>query len=262
MSGNSDNGGYHLSLSIGKSLWDDLVGSALPVRVGEGSFEVGKMVYNGLKQLQVKEKVVALLEDQQPDSALVKARERAADIWGSRRSQVYSFIQEIIRIEGDWQIEVDREGTEFRYDTQKLGVDAHVKAVVHGKAHLLKENLELPFTIEKRLGASCSLGNIRYDKQSRAIIGEVMNPEIDLGEHVIFRMLNDAAGKLIEQQGLSKINPVPILKKDQIDEMVAPAGGPLKMQMGVDDIQLEVTQEDLTLRIRFGFSQLQLTAAS
>ena len=32
---------YHLSLSIGKSLWDDLVGAALPLKVKDGTFDLG-----------------------------------------------------------------------------------------------------------------------------------------------------------------------------------------------------------------------------
>ncbi|MFT4980135.1 MAG: hypothetical protein ACI8S6_006047, partial [Myxococcota bacterium] len=31
---------WHLSLSLGKALWDDLVGAALPVTVSKGSFEL------------------------------------------------------------------------------------------------------------------------------------------------------------------------------------------------------------------------------
>ena len=53
---------YHLSLSIGKSLWNDLVGGALPIQVSQGAFDLGKAVYKGVKQLQVREKVSALLE--------------------------------------------------------------------------------------------------------------------------------------------------------------------------------------------------------
>jgi len=254
----SDN--YHLSFSIGKSLWDDLVGAALPARVSQGSFELTRAVYQGVKQLQVKEKVVALLESEETPAVVAKAREHASNLWHERREQVYALIGELVRVEGEWQVDIDREGTEFHYGHQKIGVDAHVKAVVHGRAYLLKNNIELPFTIEKRLGASCHLGNIHFDKDSRAVVGEIVNPELDLGEHFIFQFLNQGLSKLAEQQ-IHRFNPVPILKKDQVEEMVSPAGGPLKLKMGVDDIALEVTEENLSLKVRFGFSQLQLTGS-
>jgi len=250
--------GYHLSLSIGKALWDDLVGAALPLTVQQGDFDLGPLVYRGVQQLQVKEKVVALLEDRQPPAVVTRARHRAADIWGRRRKQVYQVIQEMVSVEGDWKLEIDKEGTEFHYAEQKIGVDAHVKATVHGRARLLRNNVEFPFTLEKRLGATCFLGDIQYDKGQRAVIGTVQEPAVDLGEHVVLRLLNKAAAMVLEQQ-LARFSRVPILRKDQLEDLVSPAGGPLKLQMGVEDVAIEVTEENLTLKVRFGFTQLQLT---
>jgi len=43
-----------------------------------------------------------------------------------------------------------------------------------------------------------------------------------------------------------------------VEEMVSPAGGPLRLQMGVEDVALEVTEDNLTLKVRFGFSTKQL----
>ena len=139
-------------------------------------------------------------------------------------------------------------------------MDAHVKAVVHGRAYLMGNNIELPFTIEKRLGAACYLGNIHFDKEKRAVVGEIVDPRLDLGEHFVFQFLNQGLSKLAEKQ-IHRFNPVPILKKDQVEDMVAPAGGPLKLKMGVEDIALEVTEENLSLKVRFGFTQLQLTGS-
>lgn len=251
---------YHLSLSIGKALWDDLVGAALPVKVAEGQFDLGKLAYQGVKQLQVKEKVVALIEDSHPPAAVIAAKDRAAELWRGRREQVYHLVQEVVRIEGDWKVQIDREGSDFHYAPQKIGVDAHARVLVNGRVHLMRNNMELPFTLEKRLGAACHLGEIHYDKDQRAVVGKVMDPSIDLGEHVILRLLKQGADKLLLQQA-EKWSSVPILKKDQLEEMVAPAGGPLKLKMGIDDVEIEVTEDDLTLRVRFGFTQLQLTGS-
>jgi hypothetical protein len=248
---------YHLSLSIGKALWDDLMGAALPAKLKDGSFDLGRALYQGVKQLQVKEKVAALLETRDPPALVLRARDQVASVWGGRRTQVYKLIDRLVHVEGDWKVEIDREGTEFHYAPQKLGVDAHVKAVANGKAFLLDRNLELPFTLEKRLGASCHLGDIRYDKEARAIVGEIMDPAVDFGDHFILRLLNEVGAYLLQQQ-IPQYNPVPILKKQQVEELVSPAGGPLKLQMGVEDVALEVTEETLTLKVRFGFTQLQL----
>ena len=40
--------------------------------------------------------------------------------------------------------------------------------------------------------------------------------------------------------------------------MVAPAGGPLKLKMGIDDVRIEVNENDLQLKVRFAFEQPQL----
>lgn len=251
---------YHLSLSIGKALWDDLVGAALPVKVSDGEFEMGKLLYQGVKQLQVKEKVVALLEDQSRPPAVRESAKRAAAIWRARREQVYTLLNDAVRVEGAWRVDIDREGSNFHYAHQKIGVDAHARLTVTGKVHLLRNNVELPFVLEKRLGATCHLGEIHYDKDQRAVVGKVLDPAVHLGEHVVMRLLKQGADQLLAQQAV-KWSSIPILKKDQLEEMVAPAGGPLKLKMGIDDVEIEVTDNDLTLRVRFGFTQLQLTGA-
>lgn len=251
---------YHLSLSIGKALWDDLVGAALPMKVADGEFDLGKLLYKGVKQLQVKEKVVALLEDRHPPARVMAARDRAAEVWRGRRKQVYALLNDAVAIQGDWKVHVDREGSDFHYAPQKIGVDAHARVTVNGVLHLLRNNVEVPFTLEKRLGATCHLGDIHYDKERRAVVGKVLDPAIDLGDHVVMRLLKQGADYLIASQ-VGKLASVPLLKKDQLEEMVAPAGGPLKLKMGIDDVEIEVTENDLTLRVRFGFTQLQLTGS-
>lgn len=251
---------YHLSLSIGKALWDDLVTAALPYKVADGEFDLGKLVYQGVKQLQVKEKVVALIEDKNPPPAVVAVKDRAAELWHQRREQVYRLLNEVLKVEGDWRVQIDQDGTEFHYAPQRIGVDAHARLTVNGKIHLLRNNVEVPFTLEKRLGATAHLADIRYDKDQRAIVGNVTDPSIDLGEHVVMRLLKQGADYLINQQ-LESYKVVPLLKKDQLDEMLAPAGGPLKLKMGIDEVGVEVSDSELTLRVRFGFTQLQLTGA-
>jgi hypothetical protein len=248
---------YHLSLSIGKALWDDLVGAALPLKVREGTFDLTRVVYRGVKQLGVRQRVRALLEDRQPPDAAVRVKDRAAQLWAEHRHEVYGVIQEMFRVEGDWYVEVDKKGTEFHYGPQKIGIDAHVKAVATGTAYLLRDNVEIPFTIEKRLGAECHMGNIRYDKDKNAVVGDVQDPFIDFGEGVILQALSQGAAYLLEQQ-TQRFSGVPLIKRAQLEEMVAPAGGPLKLKMGIDDVRIEVSDTALTLKVKFGFDQAQI----
>jgi hypothetical protein len=250
---------YHLSLTIGKTLWDDLVGVALPYRVKDGTFDVGRLVYRQVKQLGVRERVSALIEDRQPPPVVNRVRERATKVWAARREQVYGAVERVVKIEGDWSLDIDKEGSEFHYAQQKIGVDAHVKGVATGKALLFDGNVELPFTIEKRIGAACHLGDIHFDKNDAAIVGSVQDPSLDFGDHIAFRVLNEIAAWALAQQ-TERFSKVPILKKAQVEDLVSPAGGPLRLQMGVEDVALDVTEETMTLKVRFGFTQKQITA--
>jgi hypothetical protein len=62
-------------------------------------------------------------------------------------------------------------------------------------------------------------------------------------------------------QQVERFSAVPVLKRSQVEELVAPAGGPLRVQMGVEDVAIDVSEHQLTLKVRFGFKQKQLTDA-
>lgn len=253
--------GYHLKFTIGKALWNDLFGIGLPFEVGKGTFDLIKQVRMGVKQLGVREKVRGLLVDKnvQLPTVVVRGKDAAVRVWGERRESVWKVVDELVRVEGDWRVDVDRDGSDFHYGNQKFGVEAHVKAVATGKVYLLRENIEFPFVLEKRIGAEAALGDIRYDREKRALIGHLEDVEVDLGDAFILQMLSRGVERLLKEQ-VGKVNPVSILRKDQLEDMVSPAGGPLKVKMGVEDVALDISEEEMTLKVRFGFTQLQLTA--
>ena len=137
-----------------------------------------------------------------------------AQLWADHREDVYQVVNEMFRVEGDWSIEIDDQGTEFHYAPQKIGVDAHIKAVINGTAYLVRDSVEIPFTIEKRLGAAAHMGNIRYDKDKRAVVGDVEDPFIDLGDGVILQALSQAGAQLLAQQ-TERFRATPLIK-DQL----------------------------------------------
>ena len=257
MSAKQISDGFHLKFSIGRALWNDLFAAGLPYRVGNGSFDLIRNLHAGYKQLEVREKVRGLLADTQVPEVLVKGVAVARNTWGERRGKVIEVVDRLVKIEGDWTVDVDREGSSFKYSHQKFGVEAHVKAIATGKIVLLERNIEIPFTLEKRIGAEAALGDIRYDKERRALVGTVQDVTVDLGEHFILQLLSRGAEQLLAQQ-VPKVNPVPILQKQQVEEMVGPVGGPLKLRMGVEDVALDIDEDEITLKVKFGFSQLQI----
>ena len=76
--------------------------------------------------------------------------------------------------------------------------------------------------------------------------------------YVVMQLLSEVARYLLERQA-HRFDQVSILKKTKLEDLVGPAGGPLKVKMGIQDVIVEVSTEELTLRVRFGFEQLQLT---
>src|SRR3954467_15752024 len=121
--------GFHLKFTIGRALWNDMFSVGLPFKVGDGQFDVLPNLRAGLKRLEVREKVRGLLEDREVPAMLVRGKDAAKNVWMNRREQVYTLLKDVLRIEGDWKVEVDREGSEFKYSEQRFGVEAHVKAV-------------------------------------------------------------------------------------------------------------------------------------
>ena len=170
---------------------------------------------------------------------------------------MYQRLNELVRVEGEWRVELDDFGTELRYARQKVSADAYVKGIAEGTLYLMRENVELPFRLERRVGATVALGNIHYDPGHRAVIGNIQDLGIFIGDNAVFQLASRLAEYALEQQ-LPRVGPVPILRRDQVEEMVGPMGGSLKMQMGVEDLDLVITDSEMTLQIRFGFDRVQL----
>jgi hypothetical protein len=248
----------HLSLSLSRELWSEMLAAALPIKLAGESFDLARNARQLVRQLGMRERVAGLLEDRSPPAALVRAKDRLKSVWTQRKPGLYRRLNSLVRIEGTWQVDLDTIGTDLRYSRQKVTADAYVRGVARGTVYLLRENLEFPFHLERRLGASVALGNIHYDPGHRAIIGSIEDLGVYVGDGALLQLMARLAEKGLEQQ-LPRVNPVPILRRDQVEDMVGPMGGPLKMQLGVEDLDLEITEQDLTLKIRFGFTRAQLT---
>jgi hypothetical protein len=261
MSGRALSDGFHLKFAIGRALWNDLFAASLPFRLGRGHFDLLRVVHAGYRQLQVRDRVRGLLEDPhvQVPEVLVRGAAVARGAWDDRRDDVIAWVERVVRVEGDWTVEIDREGSAFRYADQRFGVEAYLKAVLAGKVVIPSQNLEIPFTLERRVGAEAALGDVRYDRERRALVGTLQDVTVDLGEHVVLQLLARGAEQLLAQQ-VPTVNPVTILPKSAVEDLVGPMGGPLNLKLAVEDVALEIDEEELTLKVKFGFTQLQLEA--
>jgi hypothetical protein len=241
---------WHLTLSVHRELFDQIVAGVLPIKVGKGRFHV-------LRDLELRQRVKGLIEDRHPPQVITRARERAVEAWRDRREDVHKRIDELLHVEGEWRVQIDQDGSNLRYGHQAVGLEARVRLSAEGSAQFLGEGFELPFALHKFVAASIELGNIHYDRNRRAIVGEVGRPVVDLGEHVLLQLASQGLELALEKQ-LFRVNPVTILAKDQVEGMVTPATESLKLQMGVEDMALDVDDATVTLKARFGFSQRQL----
>ena len=248
---------WHLSLSLQKDLWDRLLHAALPIKVAKGEFDLVRNMRSAVKALDVKQRVKGLLEDHATPVVMKRAQERAIALWRERRGQINELIDDLIQIEGTWRVQLDQEGSEFQYGRQQIGVKAQVRVVAEGTARLLRNNVEFPFVIEKRAAAALKLNAIQYDRQREELVGELGDILVDLGENIVLELLGRAAEFGLDRQ-LRNVNPLKILSRAQLEEFVSPAGGALNMQMGVDDLDLVVDGENITLKVRFGCSQKQI----
>lgn len=251
---------YHFSLSLSKSLFTELLGAALPVSLSKGPFDLAKNLRQGLDQLQVRRRVAGLLEDRGAPQPLRSAYDRVNALWESRREEVYRWLAEMLAVEGEWQAELDGDGSGFVYGHQLIGANAVFRFSATGRVILLKENIEVPFELSKRVAAHVNLGNVRYDRTRKELLATIQDVGIRLGDHPVFEVVDGYLAQVLQSQLVDKYNPLTILKKEMIDGIL-PSGGPLKIKMDVDDLAVEIGESHITLKVRFGFSQLQLTAA-
>jgi hypothetical protein len=251
-------GAPHLSLSLSRELWTELLTAALPVRLAGEGFDVTRDAKRLVRQLGVRERVAGLLEDRKPPAALLRAKDRAKALWVRRKPGLYRRINDLVSIRGEWSVHLDHLGTDLRYSKQKVAADAYVVGVAEGTVHLLRENVEFPFRLERRIGASVAIGDIHYDPGTRAVIGSVQDLGVFIGDNAVFQLLSRLAETVLEQQ-LPRVNPVPILPRERVEDLFGPMGGALKMQLGVEDLELTIDENDLKLSVRFGFTRVQLT---
>lgn len=251
-------GAPHLTLSLSRELWTELLAAALPVKLAGDPFDLAKDARRFVRQLGVRERVAGLLEDRKPPAALVRAKDQAKAVWARRKPGIYRRMNELVSIRGTWSVQLDQLGTDLRYSKQKVSADAYVVGVAEGTVHLLRENVEFPFRVERRIGASVAIGDIRYDPGHRAVIGSVQDLGVFIGDNAALQLLSRLAEYLLEQQ-LPRVNPVPILPRERVEDLFGSMGGALRMQLGVEDLELSIDEHDLKLSVRFGFTRAQLT---
>src|SRR4051794_16632097 len=94
----------HLSLSLSRELWNELLAAALPVRLAGAEFDVVRNTRHAIRQLGVRERVAGLLPDRKPPALMIRARDRARKMWVARKPGIYRRLNELVRVEGEWRV--------------------------------------------------------------------------------------------------------------------------------------------------------------
>lgn len=244
----------HLSLSLSRELWNGMLRAALPYAVADGDVNLLGAARATVRQLGVKERVTGLLNDGRTPAPVTRLGERAVELWRGRKEDVLRTVDRLVHVEGSWSLEIDDLGTEIVYGPQKLTAEAWVKGVAEGRITLIGEGIVLPFRIEQRLGATVALGRIRYARERQAVLANVQDVALHLGDGAVLQLLGRLAEVVLAQR-LDAVEPLPILKREQIEGLVGPLGGPLKILLEVADLFLAVDEERMTLEVRFGFAK-------
>jgi hypothetical protein len=251
--------GYHLSLSISQSLWSDLLGQALPVQVGSGDFE---LVEQGRKLLHMAEdQVKGLLTgaSEKLDQAPVIGGEMGKGVRGrikgvAKRGRRFLSrkVEESVKVTGTWAVKVDKEGSGFTYHEDGVTLEARVGLTIEGRALLLGDQFEIPFTISHDVNGTASLDEVGFSTERNQLEGSLGGVSLSLGDSLPLRLLKTVADRLIEQQ-IIKMNPLPLIPSSTLENMVLPAGGPLRLSASIADLNVGINGDDLTLSVRFAF---------
>ena len=259
--------GYHLSLSINRDLWSDLLGQALPIQVGEGDWD---FIDTSRKLLDAAEtQVRGLLApiEEKLDDAPVTGSGLGKGVRGSvrgllKRGRGFASrrVKNNVKVMGKWRARVSKSGSAFTYHDGGVTLDARAVFEVEGRALLFGEQFEIPFTISRNVDATASLEEVVFDRGRKQIEGNLDSVSLSLGESLPLRVLKVVGERLLAKQ-VERMNPLPLIPGSTLQNMVSPGEGPLKFSAGIDDLHVGITGENLTLSVRFDFQGSGVVAA-
>lgn len=251
--------GFHFSIAISQSLWADLLSEALPIEVGKGDWD---LMQSGQKLIEAAEtQVKGLLtgvEDRLDASTVLGgprargARSRVRGLARRGRKGITRRLRRSVHVGGTWRSSIAKEGSGFRYHDGGVTLDARASFELEGRALLLGEQIEIPFRITRDVDGTVSLDEVHFERSRRQLEGELGNVSLSVGEGIAARLLKIVGDRLIDRQ-IQKLNPLPLIPGETLENMITPGEGPLKFAAGIEDLHVGITDQDLVLSVRFGF---------
>lgn len=254
--------GFHFQVSLGQHLWNDLFSAALPVQVGTGQFDLTTQTAKalGLLEAQLGNQVKLISERTRPmlPPPIEDLRSRYSPRLKSRlrsgRDKLARRVKETVQVDGDWTLHVTQEGTSFRYSPEAVSVSAQIRAVADGAIKIQGASRDIPFRVERMVRGSFDLGDVRYDRTKQALLGNLRNLHLELGQNAAIKL----AERWIDKALASKVGafgPIPMLKVGQINQQLSQALGNLQMAAAIDDVAVEINESQLQLKVNFKFQR-------
>lgn len=215
----------HILLTLSRELWCELLFASLPLRLAGQRFDMNRDLRWWARRLVS---------------------------GGAWRAAAGRALDGLVHVQGDWSIDLERLGTELRCARQELAGSAAVSLRLCATIELARGRLEVPLVVEQRLQASVRLTDVRYEPRYRAVVGELAQLRIDTGRGAAAALGARFAEQVLTAQ-IRRVHPVVLLRRDRVEEIVVPLGGPLRMQLGVEDLDLDIDENEVRLLIRFGF---------
>lgn len=258
--GNLLGSGFHFQVAFGQHLWNDLFSAALPMQVGGGQFDLTTQgaTLMRLAEQQLGSQIHLLSDRAQPllPPPLQELKSRYSPRLKTRlregRDKVAQRMREAVKVDGDWTLHVTPEGTRFRYDPAGLSVSAQIRAVADGKLTIQGAPEPWPFKLERLVQGSFDLRDIRYDRTRQCLQGSLRNLHLELGQNAAIKLAERWIDKALGAK-VGAFNPVSMLKIAQINDSLAQALGNLHMAAAIDDVVVDISENQLVLKVNFVF---------
>jgi len=248
--------GFHLSLAIGQHLWTDLFSEALPVRVAGGRYNVNERLQPVISMLgsQMGAGVRQIAARTPP--LLAPPVEKLKSRFGSRIDRRLEALRaranDVVKVEGQWRLDITREGSRFLYTSQAITVSARIRATADGTVDIGHGRYKIPFKLQRHIRGSFTLANVRFEKSKGGLVGDVKDLHLELGDHPLIKTAEVWVDRLIEKK-LSDYKEITLLKVAQINNSLEQALGQMKFMASIEDVRVEINDSTLMLQVNFAF---------
>lgn len=228
----------HFSLTLSRALWSELLHASLPVRLAGRRFDA---LRDGRARVRAWRRELGLESPW------------AVPGWERFATSVARRVDAWVHVEGDWSVDVVQLGADLHRGPGAVAGAGSVRFRLAATVDLARGRLEVPVLVEHPLDVTVHLTGMHYDPVRRAVVADLGPMEVRGGGDSLLARLaaGFVEGALASQ--IARANPIVLLRRERVEEMIGPMGGPLRTRLGVEDFDVRIDEHAVQLNIRFGF---------